>query len=455
MLIGLIVTANAQRQPSLIKGTWKDAPQKEVGIYAIENGELVQLSQSAIASDGSFVLAFYPEKEGFYALAINPLRATYRHMFYFKPGDNLQLEVERDSYKLTGKDNTPENKEMERWHNMIQPLESLCFYSFNNVKSTYNDFFTLLDQKLLEAKNFTAPKTKNKVFNEAMKKYEYYNINDIAIFYFFSPKISFPADSEYPDYYRNIDTKALTASADILSYPRSLMFIDYAYYLSAYFAPSPQNEISMKRLKENNLDFTRIGNDTVRGEYVLSKANNISTYLGIMKYKADNEKYLATDRQRELFTKIVNKYSPKDEGTEPYMFNFTDINGKQVAMADLKGKVVYIDCWTTWCGPCKQEIPYMGKLEEEYADKDIIFVSISIDNEKDKAKWEEMVKEKNMKGYQLFAGNAGHDEICKHYSIRTIPRFILIGKDGKVINSDAPRPSSGEIRLLLDNALSK
>ena len=80
-------------------------------------------------------------------------------------------------------------------------------------------------------------------------------------------------------------------------------------------------------------------------------------------------------------------------------------------------------------------------------------MSVSIDQEKDIDKWKAMVKEKDMKGIQLFAGDKSN-EIGGPYKIKTIPRFILIGKDGKVVDANAPRPSTGEtIRTALNNSL--
>ena len=131
------------------------------------------------------------------------------------------------------------------------------------------------------------------------------------------------------------------------------------------------------------------------------------------------------------------------------------MQGKEVALSDFKGKVVYIDIWATWCGPCKGEIPYMGKLEEEFKDNsNMVFMSVSIDAQKDQQKWKDMVKEKQMKGVQLFAGSRA-DDIAKPYKVKGIPRFILVGKDGNLISSEAPRPSSAEIRPLLKKALAQ
>ena len=84
----------------------------------------------------------------------------------------------------------------------------------------------------------------------------------------------------------------------------------------------------------------------------------------------------------------------------------------------------------------------------------MVFMSVSIDAQKDQQKWKDMVKEKQMKGVQLFAGSRA-DDIAKPYKVKGIPRFILVGKDGNLISSEAPRPSSAEIRPLLKKALAQ
>lgn len=118
-------------------------------------------------------------------------------------------------------------------------------------------------------------------------------------------------------------------------------------------------------------------------------------------------------------------------------FSFPDIDGKMVSLADLRGKYVYIDCWATWCVPCKCEIPSLQKLEETFKGMNIAFVSISCD--RDKAKWEEMVKELNLGGIQLW-GDQDNDFLRK-YHVNGIPRFIFLGPDGRIVNPDMTRPS--------------
>ena len=105
-----------------------------------------------------------------------------------------------------------------------------------------------------------------------------------------------------------------------------------------------------------------------------------------------------------------------------------------------------IDVWATWCTPCKDEIPYLKEIEMKFRGKNIVFVSISCD--KDKEAWEKMVKEKEMSGIQLHAGM--DMDLVNSYKIEFIPRFILVDPEGKVVNVEMPKPSNPEMEKMLE-----
>ena len=140
-----------------------------------------------------------------------------------------------------------------------------------------------------------------------------------------------------------------------------------------------------------------------------------------------------------------------DNGTAPD-FSYEDVHGKKVKLSDLRGKYVYIDIWATWCGPCKAQIPYLAKLETDYHGKNIQFLSISIDEIKDKGKWADFVKEQRLGGIQVMADNAIQSDFIQKFGINAIPRFILIDPKGKIVSANAKRPGDPEIRKDL-NAL--
>ncbi len=136
------------------------------------------------------------------------------------------------------------------------------------------------------------------------------------------------------------------------------------------------------------------------------------------------------------------KVAEKMNGAISPSFNYENHKGGKTKLEDFKGKYVYIDVWATWCGPCRAEIPFLKKVEEKFHGKDIVFVSISVDTQKDHEKWKKFVTDKELGGVQLFADNNWNSDFIKAFGINSIPRFILIGPDGKVIFADAPRPSS-------------
>ena len=128
-------------------------------------------------------------------------------------------------------------------------------------------------------------------------------------------------------------------------------------------------------------------------------------------------------------------------------FKAEDIDGNVYTLADFRGKYVYIDMWATWCGPCRRELPYLKALEEKFADAQIVFLGLSID--KDKQAWEEMVRAGEMTGTQLYLGL--QSKFQEAYRIEGIPRFILIGKDGRIISNDMTRPSEDATAETLRN----
>lgn len=161
--------------------------------------------------------------------------------------------------------------------------------------------------------------------------------------------------------------------------------------------------------------------------------------------------------QQELFEmKMYFKQKQEQQklnNTAAPSFDYVNYAGGKTKLEDLRGKYVYIDVWATWCGPCRGEIPFLQKVEEKYKSKNIAFISISIDVQKDFEKWKTFVKDKSLGGIQLFADKDWNSDFTKAFGINSIPRFILIDPSGKVVDADAARPSENKLVEKLDSLL--
>jgi thiol-disulfide isomerase/thioredoxin len=208
--------------------------------------------------------------------------------------------------------------------------------------------------------------------------------------------------------------------------------LDSKFDYNGLLASSPED---FKRLSQEKVaaSLLELNNSKLDPNFVTVQAMGIEQSLfGLTKYY---------EQMRES-NKMNNSPSPS--------FDYLNYAGGQTKLEDFKGKFVYIDVWATWCGPCRQEIPFLKKVEEKYHGKNIVFVSISIDKQKDQEKWRTMVKEKELGGVQVFADNDWNSKFVQDYKITGIPRFILIDPKGNIVKADATRPSSEDLVKELD-----
>ncbi len=121
--------------------------------------------------------------------------------------------------------------------------------------------------------------------------------------------------------------------------------------------------------------------------------------------------------------------------------------GNPLSLGDLKGKVVYIDVWATWCGPCLKEFPHSKKVQQQFeGNNQVAFLYVSVDRADDREKWKKMVSNKELKGLHIIESPESEAaSIRKAYLINGIPRYILVDQSGNIVDAEAERPSSGKV----------
>lgn len=128
-------------------------------------------------------------------------------------------------------------------------------------------------------------------------------------------------------------------------------------------------------------------------------------------------------------------------GKVPLVLYGIDLNGNEISLEDFKGRITVVDLWATWCGPCKAEMPSLKALEEEYGEK-INFVSVAVNDKVDK--WKEVAPTFGLTN-NMFVSKENEGPL-KPLEVSSIPRYIVLDENLQIIDADAPRPSSGDLK---------
>ena len=168
----------------------------------------------------------------------------------------------------------------------------------------------------------------------------------------------------------------------------------------------------------------------------------------VAKKKAMEDRILKEFPDSKVAMSLLGQRRQKDGVGKPFELEFTDaIKGTTVSMKGLKGKVVVIDFWATWCGPCIAEIPNMKKIYAEYKDKGVEFIGVSLDQKKEDGgldKLKDYVKENDLQWPQYYQGKGWESEFSRSWGIDSIPAVFVVDTEGKLYSVDA-RGKLGEM----------
>lgn len=177
--------------------------------------------------------------------------------------------------------------------------------------------------------------------------------------------------------------------------------------------------------------------DTEFAGYALFNHGKISLRMGNYELAEKSLKQAATTPMHPQIKMMVQQLLAEASirpGIDMPPFKAKTLGGQDFSTADLKGKVVLLDFWASWCGPCIVEMPNIKRLHEQWADKGLVIIGINLDD--DPRVLQDFVKQNDMPWMHIHNGQhpRGQD-IAAKYAINPIPNGILIGRDGKIIRN--------------------
>ena len=417
---------------------------EEITLNTVHNGEPVLHSKVRVAKDGTFGFYFQPDYTGFYVVGDRGPSAR----LYLAPGKSVDLTIEDGTYSVSASDK--ENTLLANWAKTLWDLKK-C----NQLRGTYTYkeiFPTLPALEKAKDETLATAKSGNAEFDQLFAKlvpaefeYELYH-------FLYMPRTAHPTREDYPAIYQQISTAPRLTDDTVLKFDFGLAYVGF-YLMFQY--PAHKDEYPKGADTMAELCVKLIPDPTVKGWFLAkNQLTRTRAYDDAFIAKLDKYRpYLVNDEQRQLVADYVLTINKTGAGQPAMPFSGTTPDGKQVSLTDFKGKVVVVDVWATWCGPCRAQTPFLKTLADEMKGTDVVFLSYSVDDAKDTAKWKKMITDEKMDWVQLLGDAAFKSPICVSYKIDAIPRFMVFDKKGNIVSIDAPRPSSPELKPLLEKYL--
>lgn len=442
-------------------------------IYVNDNGRADQLSYSTrIDSLGYFNVKFeryYPQD------VMISYKTNFRVIVH--PGDSLYVEFNGDTRQRTKIFET-----VKFSGNSSKLNEDLAIY----LKNYFETRPSSIDRKNFKALSLEEYKNVQDSIRLSRIKYvEYFLekhkpnkeletwINSSIEYSYFDNLLSFPEYSRYDEYpsdwhveYFKFIESIPPISIESIIYSDTRWLINQ--YLSGYISRILFNFGG--KLKTTNFDSLMLNKIIeLSPEKGLIKQLTLTEYLNqcLSKYKLaayEENQNLISENIDEIFLTdpLANHYNEVKSFLEKPVKaedlvanNFKDQEAIDIwnkILEDGKGKVLYIDCWGTWCGACLNEIPHAIQMYENYTDKDIEFVYLCFGSKENQ--WHKIINQFNLKGNHYFLNTVQESFFVELFGISGYPTYVIIDRNGNIVRKGSSfRPSNKETETIINNLL--
>lgn len=445
-MAALLAMAGTPTQAQLLKGTVTAKEMPDMVINYAPDGDMMNMTSIELQAD---------EKGAFTFDKPLPIQAVDASLYVGNDIFGVRLErgkqaiinltADESGAHYTAEISGDNAKESRFYNTYVQAFDIMKYFSPDPAEAKANKEY----RRILEEEYATVQKALPSVKDKALRKY-YTSLSEGM--YTWS-KIRLIMDlaeeenkkfSDYPEYNSLI---AAVDPNDTINIRTNMLFA----WLTAQQGTDFKGEQTDGYIKGMDAVDAKVTNPVCRAAIVRYLPYAYFTYGKPTKANAARfmERFRSfAGNNTELITQYEEKLKAivevKAGGEVPYDPEMTRPDGTKCRFSDLKGKIIYIDVWATWCGPCCKEIPHLEKVVEQFKDNDRVrFISISIDENHDA--WQKKLDKDKPQWEQFILSAEEQERFMSKWNITGIPRFIILDREGHVTNADASRPSNPEL----------
>jgi thiol-disulfide isomerase/thioredoxin len=387
--------------------------------------------------------SFLPDSNGHFSISFHIKKANYfkigRNVVYLSPGTRMNVYLDY---------NWPDSAKFMRGSRLENAyLKSIPFTfmgSFleggDNIKNTITETITeVLRLSIIRTSKLNSIKNISREFKSLeIVRIKADVINSLHYLNFYFPYVHKLTGDSLLSFQKNYQDSVIPSIKKFSKGFLNHKFLKLHVYRNIL-------GIVMKYSNSSGADTATIS-DWLAAKKLVHEIKSVGEKQNILTFKSK----INTIRSPEYKTSVLETFNKllTFNGDSAIDFVMADSSGRLTHLNSFKGKVIYIDLWATWCGPCMEEKPFMDSIIKYYEKKPgVKIISLSIDG--DKIAWVKHLKKRNYQGMQLIVDRAQLD----FYHVSEIPRAIIIDKEFKIAAMRAPKPSDNETKQVIDSLL--
>lgn len=399
--------------------------------------------QVTLDAKGKCALNVHLESPAYYIYVDGKQKFT---SIYLTPGCQTEITENASGVSFKG-DNTAINTFINQYRFLGQTAQGKAMCS-SEWKKAYADELDSLCNKVAQSGLPDDFVKRHKLYYQFAYYAQLLNAPSLATM-FMKMNLTLPND-----YYAFLNTMQFS-DANIVSIPKWFNTMNIAFA-----EMEKQGIIPVDKDRYMQIYAGKISDEKVRSAFLVELLNltlqkgysdDFPTYVESVRAAITGNANLAA--LKEVETKYATLKAANKEilkGMPAPEFTAVDINGKEYKMSDFAGKVVVLDFWFTGCIPCKAEMPFMEQIAEAMQGEAIQFISMSLDTGAQMMEtWKTMVKDQKGPVLNLNVPLGFKSELAQKYAIRSVPRIVIVDKDGKIYTSNALRPSDPKLKQVL------